>query len=89
MKPISKQWRDCSRACALLVLVTLVACQPVKTANSDLHTIKFASPTTLKKIPDVETISGLVMLAEAKLASDDAKTAVSLYLEAANQINLT
>ena len=34
MKPISKQWRNCSRACALLVLVTLVACQPIKTANS-------------------------------------------------------
>ena len=68
-----------------MVLVTLVACQPIKTANSDLHTGKFASPKTLTKIPNVKTISGLVMLAEAKLASDDAKTAVSLYLEAAKQ----
>ena len=68
-----------------MVLGTLVACQPIKTANSDLRTGKFASPTTLTKIPDVKTISGLVMLAEAKLASDDAKMAVSLYLEAASQ----
>ena len=85
MKPISKQWRNCSRACALLVLVTLGACQPTETVNSDLDTFTFVSPTTLEKKPDIKTISGLVMLAEAKLASGDAKMAVSLYLEAAKQ----
>lgn len=85
MKPISKQWRNCSRACALLVVVTLGACQPTKTVNSDLDAFTFVSPTTLGKIPDIKTISGLVMLAEAKLASGDAKMAISLYLEAAKQ----
>ncbi len=69
----------------MLVLVTLISCQPTKTVNSDLHTVTFAGPTTLAKIPDIKTISGLVMLAEAKLASADAKTAVSLYLEAAKR----
>ena len=83
MKPISKQWRNCSRACALLVLVTLVACQPPKTLDSDLNTATFVSPATRWKAPDIKTIPGLVILAEAKLASGDAKTAVSLYLKAA------
>ena len=68
-----------------MVVVTLGACQPTKTVNSDLDAFTFVSPTALEKIPDIKTISGLVMLAEAKLASGDAKMAVSLYLEAAKQ----
>lgn len=81
MKPILNQWLNCNRACALLVLVTLVACQPTKIVNSDLNTVTLVRPT----IPDIETIAGLVMLAEATLASGDAKTAVSQYLDAAKQ----
>ena len=85
MKPISKQWRDCSRACALLVLVTPVACQPTKTVKSDLNTVTSIKRTTPPEKPEFTTISGLIMFAEAKIAMGDAETAVSLYLRAAKQ----
>ena len=69
----------------MLVLVTLVACQPTKIVNSDLNKVTSISPKIPTKIPDIRTISGLVMLAEAKIASGDAETAVSIYLRAAKQ----
>ncbi len=69
----------------MLVLVTLVACQPTKTVNSDLNTVTSISRTTPMGMPGIKTISGLIMFAEAKIASGDAETAVSLYLRAAMQ----
>ena len=85
MKPKSKQWLDCSRACALLVCLTLAGCQPLgalitETAGSE--STSTAIGTTKRAI---QTPAGLILLAEAELAFGNADAALTLYLKASQQ----
>ena len=85
MKPQLKQWRDCSRACTLLVSLAFVGCQPidplVKTQQADgFETVD--QPTSSREI---ETPAGLILLAEAQLLEENVAQAVTLYLDASKK----
>jgi Flp pilus assembly protein TadD len=82
MKPKSKQWPDCSRACALLVLLTLAGCQPADTLITEHPTFGSNETTVVQPNRDIQTPSGLILLAEAELARGNADAALTLYLKA-------
>ena len=85
MKPKSKQWPDCSRACALLVLLTLAGCQPAGTLISKDPTSDSNETIVERPQRDIQTPSGLILLAEAELTRGNAEAALTLYLKASQQ----
>ena len=72
MKPISKQWPDCSRACALLVFLTIAGCQQTGTLQTESAQSR-----------EIQTLAGLILLAEAELSAGNTDQAIRLYLQAA------
>lgn len=83
MKPISKQWPDCSRACALLVFLTIAGCQPtgILQTESAHHAVESAVESAQPR--EILTPGGLILLAEAELTSGNTDQAIYLYLQAA------
>ena len=87
MKPkLSEMW-NCSRAYALLVFLTLAGCQPEGTLLTE-HSTNQSNKTAITQINrDIQTTSGLILLAEAELALGNADTALSLYIRASHNTN--
>ena len=83
MKPISKQWPDCSRACALLVFLTISGCQPTGTLQRESahHTTESAAESGRPR--EIQTSAGIILLAEAELTAGNTDHAIYLYLQAA------
>jgi len=85
MKPKSKQWPDCSRACVLLVCLTLAGCQPPGTLINEAPDSESTSTAVVEPKRAIQTPAGLILLAEAELALGNADAAMILYLKASQQ----
>ncbi|MEK9670207.1 MAG: tetratricopeptide repeat protein, partial [Gammaproteobacteria bacterium] len=73
------------RACALLVLLTLVGCQPAGKVITEYPPTRSDQKTVVQPNRGIQSPSGLIMLAEAELARGNADAALSLYLRASRQ----
>lgn len=69
MKPISKQWPDCSRACVLLVFLTIAGCQPIGTLQTESADRAMESVIESAQPREIQTPAGLILLAEAELTA--------------------
>lgn len=83
MKPISKQWPDCSRACVLLVFLTIAGCQPIGTLQTESADRAMESVIESAQPREIQTPAGLILLAEAELTAGHLDQAIHLYLKAA------
>ena len=85
MKPISNQWPDCSRACALLVSLTIAGCQPIGTLQTESADRAMNSVIESAQPREIQTPAGLILLAEAELTAGNIDQALHLYLKAASK----
>ena len=76
---------NCSRAYALLVFLTLAGCQTEGTLLTE-HPTNQSNKTAITQINrDIQTTSGLILLAEAELARGNADTCLLYTSDAADE----
>ena len=70
-----------------MVFLTLAGCQTEGTLLTE-HPANQSNKTAITQINrDIQTTSGLILLAEAELALGNADTALSLYIRASHHTN--